>query len=122
MRELYFAEQIGPQVGMVVDMFDFLKISSKKPVKRPAAPRGRPAAPVSKGTVKIDKYVFNIRELNHKGFILDPYDKDIIITGQRFRFEINAMDGEDIYKGRAEGIVTKIANGALAAAFLTKFF
>ena len=122
MPKLYFAEQIGPRVGMAVDMFDFLKISSKKPAKRPVALRGKPAAPVSKGTVKIDKYVFNIRELSRKGFILDPYDKDIVITGQRFRFEIDAVDGEDIYKGRAEGLVTKIANGALAAAFLTKFF
>jgi len=100
-------------------MFDFLKISNKKPVRRPVA---RPAAPVSKGTVRIDKYVFNVRELSQKGFILDPYDKDIIIVGQKFRFEIDAKDGEDIYKGRAEGVVTKIVSGALAAAFLTKFF
>lgn len=107
---------------MAVGMFDFLKISGKKPAKRPVARRGRPAAAVSKGTVRIDKYVFSIRELSSKGFILDPYDKDIVITGQRFRFEIDAMDGEEIYKGRAEGVVTKIANGALAAAFLTKFF
>lgn len=103
-------------------MFDFLKISNKKPVKRPAALRGQPPKLQSKGTVKIDRYVFNVRELNRKGFILDPYDKDLIITGQRFRFEIEAMDGEDVYNGRAEAIVTKIANGALAAAFLTKFF
>lgn len=103
-------------------MFEFLKISGKKPVKRSAPLRGRPAAPPSKGTVKIDRYVFNVRELNRKGFILDPYDKDLIITGQKFRFEIDAQDGEDIYKGRAEAVVTKIAGGALAAAFLTKFF
>ena len=103
-------------------VFDFLKISSKKPVKRPVALRGRPAGPQSKGTVKIDRHVFNVRELNRKGFILDPYDRDIVITGQKFRFEIEAQDGEDIYKGRAEAVVTKIAGGALAAAFLTKFF
>lgn len=103
-------------------MFDFLKISNKKPAKRPAHLRSRPSAPASKGTVKIDKFVFNIRELNRKGFIIDPYDKDLIITGQRFRFEIDAQDGEDVYKGHAEGVVTKIASGALAAAFLTKFF
>ncbi len=103
-------------------MFDFLKISSKKPAGRPVRLRGQRSAPVSKGTVKIDRFVFNVRELNKKGFILDPYDKDLIITGQRFRFEIDARDGEDIYKGRAEGIVTKIASGALAAAFVTKFF
>lgn len=107
---------------MATVMFDFLKITGKKPAKRPAVARARPAAPTSKGTVKIDKHVFNIRELNRKGFIIDPYDKDIIVTGQKFRFEIDAKDGEDIYKGRAEGIVTKIVSGALAAAFLTKFF
>lgn len=103
-------------------MFDFLKISSKKPVKRPAVLRSQPSRVQSKGTVKIDRYVFNVRELSRKGFILDPYDKDLIIAGQRFRFEINAIDGKDVYNGRAEAVVTKIANGALAAAFLTKFF
>lgn len=103
-------------------MFEFLKTGSKKPERRPVPLRGRPTAPVSKGTVKIDKYVFNVRELNRKGFIIDPYDKDLVITGQKFRFEIDAKDGESIYQGRAEGVVTKIASGALAAAFLTKFF
>lgn len=103
-------------------MFDFLKTKNKQPATRPAGQRSRPAAPVSKGTVKIDRYVFNVRELNRKGFIIDPYDKDLVITGQKFRFEINAKDGESIYQGRAEAVVTKIASGALAAAFLTKFF
>lgn len=102
-------------------MFDFLKTATKKPVARKPL-RGRPVAPQSKGTVKIDRHVFNIRELNRRGFILAPYDRDIIITGQRFRFEIDAKDGEDIYQGRAEAVVTKIVDGALAAAFLTKFF
>ena len=103
-------------------MFDFLKISNKKPVKRPISLRGQAPKVLSKGTVRIDRHVFNVRELNRKGFILDPYDKDLVITGQRFRFEIAATDGEDVYNGRAEAVVTKIANGALAAAFLTKFF
>lgn len=108
--------------GGIPKMFDFLKIASKKSVKRAAARRGQTAAPASKGTVKVDKHVFNVRELNQKGFIIDPYDKDLIIVGQKFRFEIDAAAGQDIYKGRAEAVVTKIANGALAAAFLTKFF
>ena len=95
---------------------------NKKPVKRPVSLRGQAPKAQSKGTVKIDRCVFNVRELNRKGFILDPYDKDLVITGQRFRFEIEAMDGQDVYSGRAEAIVTKIANGALAAAFLTNFF
>lgn len=107
---------------MATVMFGFLKISGKKPATRPVAVRAKPAAPASKGTVRIDKHVFNVRELNRKGFILDPYDKDIVITGQKFRFEIDAKDGEDIYKGRAEAVVTKIVSGALAAAFLTRFF
>ncbi|EDP66320.1 hypothetical protein BAL199_25274 [alpha proteobacterium BAL199] len=102
-------------------MFDFLKTANRKPAVR-AVPRGRPAEPQSKGTVKIDRHVFNVRELNRKGFILQPYDRDVIITGQRFRFEIDAKDGDDIYKGRAEAVVTKVVDGALAAAFLTKFF
>lgn len=103
-------------------MFEFLKISSKKPVRKPAPRTAAVREPQSKGTVKIDRHSFNIRELNKKGFILDPYDKDIVIVGQKFRFEIAANDGENEYNGRAEAIVTKIANGALAAAFLTKFF
>jgi len=103
-------------------MFEFLKISSKKPARKPAPRAAAVRAPQSKGTVKIDKHVFNVRDLNKKGFILDPYDKDIVIVGQKFRFEIAANDGESEYNGRAEAIVTKIANGALAAAFLTKFF
>ena len=102
-------------------MFDFLKTAARKPAARKHV-RARPAAPQSKGTVKIDRHVFNVRELSRKGFILDPYDRDIVIAGQKFRFEIDARDGEDIYKGRAEAVVTKIASGALAAAFLTKFF
>lgn len=103
-------------------MFDFLKVQNGK--KKPARPRtlGNPNKAASKGTVKIDKFVFNIREINEKGFIIDPYDKDIVISGQRFRFEINAMCGDKEMKGRAEAVVTKVVDNALAAAFLTKFF
>lgn len=94
------------------------------------APQGKPAAKAmgnpnktaSKGTVKIGKFEFNVREINDKGFILDPYDKDLVISGQRFRFEIDAMYGEKEMKGRAEAVVTKMTDTALAAAFLTKFF
>ena len=104
-------------------MFEFLKVAGSKPKKKPVVKTmGNPKKAESKGTVKIDKFTFNIRELNEKGFIIDPYDRDIIITGQRFRFEIDAKYGDKEFKGRAEGIVTKIANNALAAAFLTKFF
>lgn len=103
-------------------MFDFLKISKEK--KKPLRPkaRGNPKKAESKGTVKIDRFVFNIRDINDKGFILDPYDKDIVISGQRFRFEINAIYNDKPVQGRAEAVVTKIVDNALAAAFLTKFF
>ena len=103
-------------------MFDFLKVSKekKKPVRRPVARKSTQVQ--SKGTVKIDRFVFNIREINDKGFILDPYDKDIVISGQRFRFEINAMYDQKQVQGRAEAVVTKIVDNALAAAFVTKFF
>ena len=103
-------------------MFDFLKVSKAK--KKPVRPQvmGNPKKAESKGTVKIDKFVFNIRDINDKGFILEPYDKDIVISGQRFRFEINAMYGDKEIKGRAEAVVTKIVDNALAAAFVTKFF
>lgn len=103
-------------------MFEFLKTggAKKKPPVRKSL--GNPAKDRIKGTVKIDRHVFNVREINRKGFILDPYDKDIVITGQKFRFEIDAKNGDDEFKGRAEGVVTKIVNNALAAAFITKFF
>jgi hypothetical protein len=103
-------------------MFDFLKVSKPKKADGRARTVGNVRKVESKGTVKIDKFTFNVRELNDKGFILDPYDKDIVITGQRFRFEIDAKVGDKEYKGRAEGIVTKVVENALAAAFLTKFF
>ncbi|WP_281683747.1 hypothetical protein [Thalassobaculum salexigens] len=103
-------------------MFDFLKVSKDK--KKPIRPKvmNTPKKAESKGVVKIDKFVFNIRDINEKGFILDPYDKDIVVSGQRFRFEIDAMYKDKQIKGRAEAVVTKIVDNALAAAFLTKFF
>ncbi|WPZ33007.1 hypothetical protein T8K17_17385 [Thalassobaculum sp. OXR-137] len=103
-------------------MFDFLKVSKDK--KKPVRPRpvSAPKKAESKGTVKIDKFVFNVREINDKGFILDPYDKDIVISGQRFRFEINAVYNDKPIQGRAEAVVTKVVDNALAAAFVTKFF
>lgn len=103
-------------------MFDFLKVKSSSKKNATKKTVGNPNKLQSKGTVKIDKFEFNIRELNKKGFILDPYDKDIVITGQKFRFEIDAVYEEKEMKGRAEAVVTKIAQNALAAAFTTKFF
>jgi hypothetical protein len=105
-------------------MFEFLKVNSGNKAKGAPKKSGKPLGGgiSSRGNIRIDKFVFNIRELNQKGFILEPYDKDIVITGQRFRFEIDAMDGDKPMKGRAEAVVTKIANGALAAAFTSKFF
>ena len=104
-------------------MFEFLKVSSSK--KKPVRDKGKPlgGGTPSRGQIRIDKFIFNVRELNKKGFILDPYDKDVVIAGQRFRFEIDAMDIEgEPYKGKAEAVVTKIAGNALAAAFVSKFF
>lgn len=103
-------------------MFDFLKVKSGSKKVPAGKTVGNPNKLQSKGTVKIDKFEFNIRELNKKGFILDPYDKDIVITGQKFRFEIDAVYDDKEMKGRAEAVVTKIAKNALAAAFTTKFF
>ena len=103
-------------------MFEFLKTKPANKKKTVRKTLGNPNKLESKGTVKIDKFEFNIRELNPKGFILDPYDKDIVITGQKFHFEIDAMYSEKEMKGRAEAVVTKIAQNALAAAFTTKFF
>jgi len=106
-------------------MFDFLKVSSGKKKQAPKRAKGRPlgGGTPSRGQLRIDKFVFNVRELNKKGFILDPYDKDVVISGQRFRFEIDAIDLDgEVYKGKAEAVVTKIVNNQLAAAFVSKFF
>jgi ketosteroid isomerase-like protein len=105
-------------------MLDFLKVNASKKKQTAGKRSGKPlgGGVQSLGNIRIDKFVFNIRELNAKGFIIDPYDKDIVITGQKFRLEIDAMDGQKQMKGRAEAVVTKIAGGALAAAFTSKFF
>src|SRR3546814_15718022 len=86
-------------------MFDFLKISSKKPAKRPAVLRSQPTKSQSKGTVKIDRYGFHVREMNSKGFILKPYDKELIIAGQSLRIKINDIGDQDEYTVRPETAV-----------------
>ena len=94
-------------------MLDFLKTSGAKQKNA----RGAGGKQESKGSVTIDKFVFNVRDYNLKGFILDPYDKDILAKGMRFKFEIKVSKGQHAMEGRAEAVVTKIANGALAAQF-----
>ena len=105
-------------------VFDFLKDkSAKKPVPSRAAAmqsiqaKGKQG---SRGTVKVDSFVFNVRDYNLKGFILEPYDKDILAKGQKFKFEMKCGKDAHVMEGKAEAIVTKIANGALAASFTIK--
>ena len=74
----------------------------------------------SRGTIKIDSFTFNVRDYNLKGFILEPYDRDILAKGQKFKFEMKCTKDEHVMEGRAEAVVTKIANGALAASFTIK--
>lgn len=74
----------------------------------------------SRGSVKIDSFTFNVRDYNLKSFIIDPYDKDILAKGQRFKFVMKVSKGEHVMEGRAEAVVTKISNGALAASFTIK--
>ena len=66
------------------------------------------------------KVTFVVKDYNLKGFIIEPYDKDVLIKSQRFRFEIDVSKGNHKMKGQAEAVVTKITDNALAAAFTIK--
>lgn len=105
-------------------VFDFLKDKSatKPAMSRAAAMQSIKAKgkTESRGTVKIDSFTFNVRDYNLKGFILDPYDKDILAKGQKFRFEMKVAKDQHHLEGKAEAIVTKISGSALAAAFTIK--
>ena len=70
--------------------------------------------------MKIDRFSFPVTDFNSKGFIVEPYDKDILIPKQRFRFEINVAKGNQTMKGTAEALVMKIKDEKLAAAFTIK--
>lgn len=111
---------------MQVGIFDFLKDEAAKK-KRPTKAQGMKSVKAkgkldSCGVITFDSFSFNVRDYNLKGFIIEPYDKDLLVTGQRFRFEINVAKGEHKMEGRAEAVVTKITSSALAAAFTVKPF
>lgn len=74
------------------------------------------------GVITFDSFSFNIRDYNLRGFIIDPYDKDLLIKGQRFRFDIKVTKEGHKMEGRGEAMVTKISGNALAAAFTIKPF
>lgn len=106
--------------------FDFLSVNAKnkKPV-RPTKAQGIKSVKAKGkldacGIIKIDSFTFVVKDYNLKGFIIEPYDKDILVKSQRFRFEIDVSKGNHKMKGSAEAIVTKIAGSALAAAFTIK--
>ena len=110
-------------------LLDFLKITtnSKKKGSRPSKAQGIKSVKAkgkrdSCGIVKIDSFTFNVKDYNLKGFIIEPYDKDLLIKSQRFRFEIDVSKGQHKMKGSAEAVVTKVTENALAAAFTIKPF
>lgn len=110
-------------------ILDFLKITtdSKKKTSRPTRAQGIKSVKAkgkldSCGIVKIDSFTFNVKDYNLKGFIIEPYDKDLLIKSQRFRFEIDVSKGQHKMKGSAEAVVTKVTQNALAAAFTIKPF
>lgn len=110
-------------------LLDFLKITteSKKKASRPTRAQGIKSVKAkgrheSCGIVKIDSFTFNVKDYNLKGFIIEPYDKDLLIKSQRFRFEIDVSKGQHRMKGSAEAVVTKVTDNALAAAFTIKPF
>lgn len=105
-------------------IFDFLK-DERERNKRPTKAQGIKSVKAkgkldSCGVIQIDSFTFNVRDYNLRGFIIEPYDKDVLVTGQRFRFDIKVGKGEHKMEGRAEAVVTKISGNALAAAFTLK--
>jgi hypothetical protein len=107
-----------------VGVFDFLKVNA---VKKPVPSRAEAMQSIrakgkqeSRGTIKVDSFTFNVRDYNLRGFIIEPYDKDILAKGQRFKFDMKCSKDAHVMEGRAEAVVTKIANGALAASFTIK--
>ncbi|WP_339852457.1 hypothetical protein [uncultured Nisaea sp.] len=105
-------------------LFDFLKVRTKGPA-RPTKAQGIKSVKAKGkleacGIVKIDSFTFVVKDYNLKGFIIEPYDKDVLIKSQRFRFEIDVSKGNHKMKGQAEAVVTKITDNALAAAFTIK--
>ena len=70
--------------------------------------------------MKFDSFTFNVKEFNKKGFVLDPFDKDLLIKGQKFRFEIQVERGDFKMNGSAEAIVTRVQDNMLAAVFTSK--
>jgi len=107
-----------------VGVFDFLKDNAaKKPVPSRAVAMQSIRAKgkqESRGTIKVDSFTFNVRDYNLKSFIIEPYDKNILAKGQRFKFEMKCSKDAHVMEGRAEAVVTKISNGALAASFTIK--
>jgi len=109
-----------------VGFFDFLSVSAKKKkLVRPTKAQGIKSVKAkgkleSCGIVKVDSFTFVVKDYNLKGFIIEPYDKDILVKSQRFRFEIDVSKGNHKMKGSAEAVVTKISGNALAAAFTIK--
>ncbi len=105
-------------------VFDFLKDNAaKKPVpSRVEAMQSIRAKgkQESRGTIKVDSFTFNVRDYNLRGFIIEPYDRDILAKGQKFKFDMKCSKDAHVMEGRAEAIVTKISNGALAASFTIK--
>ena len=112
-------------------LFDFLSVKAgskkKKGPSRPTKAQGIKSVKAKGkleacGIVKIDSFTFVVKDYNLKGFIIEPYDKDVLVKSQRFRFEIDASKGNHKMKGSAEAVVTKVTDNALAAAFTIKPF
>tara|TARA_R110002012_G_scaffold73022_4_gene186466 strand:- start:1284 stop:1634 length:351 start_codon:yes stop_codon:yes gene_type:complete len=114
-----------------VGLFDFLSVKAgskkKKGPSRPTKAQGIKSVKAKGkleacGIVKIDSFTFVVKDYNLKGFIIEPYDKDVLVKSQRFRFEIDVSKGNHKMKGSAEAVVTKVTDNALAAAFTIKPF
>lgn len=105
-------------------MFDFLKSDKYAKKKTPGKPdkRKKSALDMPKGVIKVDRHVFQVSAFDDRGFVVDPYDRDILIKGQKFQFEIDVEDPPRKFKGRAHAVVMTIKDNKLAAAFTMKLF
>jgi hypothetical protein len=104
-------------------MFDFLKSGKNRKNAGSGAgktPKRGSVVSDSRGTISFGKFTFNVMEYNAKGFIIEPYDKDLLIKGQNFKFDIDVANGDHFFKGRGEALVTKVTGNTLAAVFTSK--
>ena len=103
-------------------LFDFFSVKTRTKLPRPNKVKNvkdtgeREAC----GTVNIGSFTFPVTDFNSKGLMIEPYDRNILVVNQRFRFQIDVSKGNQKMRGSGEALVMKIEGDKLAAAFTIK--